>query len=39
MTTAGFARVEWSSKILQGTIMLNEFRKMNLLAGVNPQAG
>ena len=32
-------RVERSSKILQGTIALNELRKLNTLAGANPQAG
>ena len=37
-TTARFASVEQSSKILQGTIVLNELGKFNPLAGVNPQA-
>ena len=32
------ARVERGSKILQGTIVLNEVRKLNPLAGANPQA-
>ena len=37
-TITGFARVERSSKILQGTIVLNKFGKFNPLAEVNPQA-
>ena len=38
MAIAGLARVDQSSKILQGTIVLNELKKLNLLAGVNHQA-
>ena len=38
MTTAGFARVKWSSKSLQGAIMQRERGKFNPLAGINPQA-
>ena len=37
-TTAGFARVKWSSKSLQGTIMQRECGKFYPLAWINPQA-
>ena len=37
-TTAGFARVKWSSKSLQGAIVRRERGKFNPLAGINPQA-
>ena len=37
-TTAGFARVKWSSKSLQGAIVRRERGKFNPLAGIYPQA-
>ena len=37
-TTAGFARVKWSSKSLQGAIVQHKRGKFNQLAGINPQA-
>ena len=37
-TTAGVASVKWSSKSLQGTVVLCKSQKFNLLAQINPQA-
>ena len=37
-TTAGFARVKWSSNFLQGAILRRKCGKFITLVGINPQA-